>query len=193
MVRAVSAAAGELEALKVLSCEREVLRAAVKRGLDDEDGLQVGRMAALKAVRQHDPRRGYLDLVAWRWISSYLDREVRRRARVARDSYAPPSASVSTLNEDAVAVRLAIEHLPERLRKIVHARMAGFTLAEIGVEMGVSRERVRQLELRAARLLRGLLATGGRACGRDAVIGWRGDQLPTEPGAHRGRGPRRTF
>ncbi len=113
-----------------------------ERGIDDDDGLQVGRMAALNAVRAHDPGRGALDHLAWMWISSKLDRETLRRRRHLASSCAPSiPAADPVISEETIAVRIAVDGLPDRLRKIVHARMAGFTFNEIGVEMGVTRER----------------------------------------------------
>ena len=148
--------ASEIESLKVQSLEGEVLRASAKRGLVDEDARQVGRMAAVKAVHLHDPKRGALSHVAWMWISQALDKEVRRRRRRAQQdrATAPTLTADVVLDEVAVAVRMAIELLPLRLQEIVYARMAGFTLEEVGAEMGIGRERVRQLEFRAHLLLR---------------------------------------
>lgn len=165
-----------LEALKVLACEAEVRRAAAKREIADEDGLQSGRMAALKAVREHDPRRGSLDNIAWRWISTRLDREASRRVRQKRlDAIASELslASGDAISEDAIDLHTAIYHLPEREGKIVRARMAGFTLDDVGAAVGVSRERVRQLELRAHRLLRERLSPARTAepCTHGPTIG----------------------
>jgi RNA polymerase sigma-32 factor len=49
-------------------------------------------------------------------------------------------------------VRAALSHLPEREQRIVAARHLSdepATLSDLGVELGVSKERVRQLEERA--------------------------------------------
>lgn len=39
-----------------------------------------------------------------------------------------------------------IERLPERMQYVLRSRMAGMTLKEVGAELGVGRERVRQIE-----------------------------------------------
>ena len=59
------------------------------------------------------------------------------------------------MNEASVAA--ALEHLDERERLIVEKRLLHDdkeTLANIGTKMGLSRERVRQIELRARQKLR---------------------------------------
>lgn len=54
----------------------------------------------------------------------------------------------------------ATRDLPERMRGVLMQRINGETLEEIGEELGISRERVRQIELKALRLCR-------RRLGRD--------------------------
>lgn len=56
--------------------------------------------------------------------------------------------------EDIERLRNAITALPSRLRTIVTGRMAGLTLEDIGHEIGVSKERVRQEESKALDELR---------------------------------------
>jgi RNA polymerase sigma-32 factor len=76
----------------------------------------------------------------------------------------------------AEAVRLAVVKLDERERFIVERRMMAdrddeLSLAEIGRRLGVSRERARQLEVRAKGKLRALLGgslPGGLLPGNDA-------------------------
>jgi RNA polymerase sigma-32 factor len=61
---------------------------------------------------------------------------------------------------NARSVAEALEHLDERERLIVEKRLLSedkVTLAEIGAGMGLSRERVRQIELRARQKLREIL------------------------------------
>jgi len=61
---------------------------------------------------------------------------------------------------NARSVAEALETLDPRERLIVERRMLGedkITLAEIGTSLGLSRERVRQLELRARQKLRAAL------------------------------------
>ncbi len=47
----------------------------------------------------------------------------------------------------------AFESLPERWRDIIRMRIAEMTLAEIGEKLGISAERVRQIQAKAVRRL----------------------------------------
>jgi DNA-binding CsgD family transcriptional regulator len=53
------------------------------------------------------------------------------------------------------AFRAAIAELGERERTVFLRRLGGMTLEEVGKELGITRERVRQVEARAIRRLRG--------------------------------------
>jgi DNA-binding CsgD family transcriptional regulator len=53
------------------------------------------------------------------------------------------------------AVRAALGELEAREKTVFLQRLGGRTLEEVGKELGISRERVRQLEARAIRRLRG--------------------------------------
>lgn len=64
--------------------------------------------------------------------------------------------------DEARFLGVALEKLPERLRFIVRARFySGLRLREVAAELGVTRERARQLEGRALKLLREIMG-GGR-------------------------------
>lgn len=63
--------------------------------------------------------------------------------------------------ERAARVRAAVGGLPPLLRRVVERRLEDATLAEVGDELGVSRERARQLVARALERLRRALADLG--------------------------------
>ncbi len=79
-----------------------------------------------------------------------------------RMSYKQPTPEESVARSEAVhqvraALQWAMESLTEREQRIVEARILSDeprTLKALGLEMGVSKERVRQLEVRARRKLR---------------------------------------
>jgi RNA polymerase sigma-32 factor len=89
-----------------------------------------------------------------------------RSAPLERVRDARPGPEEEFGREDAMrtmrsAVADALQHLSERELRIVQARMLADeprTLEQLGAEMGVSKERVRQLEERARRKLRSQLA-----------------------------------
>ena len=54
----------------------------------------------------------------------------------------------------ATAVRMAVKTLSERYRTVLLRRVDGDTLEEIAADMGITKERVRQLQLNAVRLVR---------------------------------------
>lgn len=98
-----------------------------------------------------------------------LDRSSRKGGRggtMAERIEAPsedeaPGVQQVLLSELAAALaRLGREHDP-RLPEIMRKRAAGHTLKEVGKELGLCRERVRQLEDRGLELLKGMM--GARA------------------------------
>ena len=58
------------------------------------------------------------------------------------------------VREEVQRMREILKTLPARTQEVLALRMAGKTLAEIGKEIGVTRERVRQIEARGIQLAR---------------------------------------
>jgi RNA polymerase primary sigma factor len=78
---------------------------------------------------------------------------------VIEDERAGTPDAESAEKERSAALARALEALEPRMRRVVERRFgldgrAPQTLEELGAELGVTRERVRQLELRALRVLR---------------------------------------
>ena len=135
-------------------------------GAELADLMQEGRIGLWQAIRWYDPGRGTaFSSLAWVLIR-YRIWNVRR----SRDSQWGEEAGVwlelvDELEEEwwlkqvRWALREEVEYLPERLGKliVVHYGLdgtGGRSLAEIGREWGISRERVRQLRNNALALLR---------------------------------------
>lgn len=83
--------------------------------------------------------------------------------RMAGDALSPEDALAAREERAAISaiVARALASLDARERRVVEARMISDeprTLAELGAEMGVSRERVRQLEVRARSALKTALS-----------------------------------
>jgi RNA polymerase sigma factor (sigma-70 family) len=71
-------------------------------------------------------------------------------------SHATAPDDEASAHQLSAALRERVETLPPKLQYVVKGRFyKDQTLQEIGNELGVSRERVRQLECEALRLLRG--------------------------------------
>jgi RNA polymerase sigma factor (sigma-70 family) len=143
---------------------------------DYEDLLQLARIGALRAIRTHDPSRGELNTLIAVSVRSELARHFVGQNRKCR---ACPGRLVSLddpVDEDGnelgdfvaddrrdvaaeVVGRLYVESIlgsvkPERTRQALALRLEGATLETAGIEMGVSRERVRQLEAKALQEIR---------------------------------------
>ncbi len=150
------------------SDEREDLEAAV-------------RLALVTAVRSYRPDRGatlrtYV-IVQLHYAAQEFVRESRRSNRVHHFEEIPASqlgaegdpldlaACTGSLDgPDAVRICLydaladALAALPERDREIILARAGGATFPEVATAHGVSKSRVRQLQIRALERLRIALA-----------------------------------
>lgn len=69
----------------------------------------------------------------------------------------PGIVEASGENEELGLLRRAIERLEPRLQTIIKRRMAGEKLHEVGLVLGLTKERVRQLESRAERYLKDII------------------------------------
>jgi RNA polymerase sigma-32 factor len=94
---------------------------------------------------------------------AYVDTDETRGDRIADERPGPESrlAAEELADESRRRIREALEGLDPRERAIVSRRYLGAraaTLKELGADLGISRERVRQLEARAKAKLRQKLA-----------------------------------
>jgi RNA polymerase sigma-32 factor len=138
--------------------ERRALRAYRKTKVTDPAAL--AEMSGLSEERA----RTLLPLLIGREVS--LDAPAGENGCVARTPAAGPSPEDEAARSEftrraAGVVHDAVEHLDARERLIVKERLMSEeppTLQELGTRLGVSKERVRQLEERARTKLRGGLA-----------------------------------
>ena len=121
------------------------------------------RLAELEIVSPHLAARWRAYLRA-RNVDSLSDRRLLREARAIPDSARPP---LNDLLRDEVAgqVRAALGRLHARDAKVIRLRYGldgpEHTLEEVGHLMGLTRERIRQIEKKAEDKLRGLLDEEG--------------------------------
>lgn len=96
-------------------------------------------------------------------ISEYAKRAKRTRSLSdmlpdGRPRYQPAAiATAQDSFETSERLTLAFEALPDRHREVLAGRSKGRTFREIGKEISVSRERVRQIEEEAMEQLRGMM------------------------------------
>lgn len=152
------------------------------------DLLQEGRLALWQAVRHFNPHRGVaFSTYAWVAIQRRIWRVVAQQSPGSVEPAPPdlpdPAAAAETAWHPA-AVRAALDealrHLPERLRQVVGAAFGldgqpPRSLAALGRDYGVSRERVRQWRNDAWVLLRRPALSGPlrRLCDQDQRAAYR--------------------
>jgi RNA polymerase sigma factor (sigma-70 family) len=132
-----------------------------------EDVAQLVDVGFMKAVYSYVPSRG-ASFRTWFYLKAQYEvcNWVRHETTKGRKAdISTPQDIISTYPDNEVdyimplRVGVAVAALPERERKIVTMRMEGKTLAEIARSMGITRERVRQIEGKAHRTLKKKLYT----------------------------------
>jgi RNA polymerase sigma factor (sigma-70 family) len=133
-----------------------------------EEALQAGRIGLWRAILGYDPSRGTaFSTYAWVAIGRTIHQAVDQSERgCVRWSKALPLAWYLPNLEEWVdqlliyeALYASVDRLPDRLKQIIVFRygLAGHplrTLGQLGAELGVSYERVRQLQQDALAWLR---------------------------------------
>lgn len=147
--------------------------------LEHDDLVQEACLGLLRAVEMFDVSRGYcFSTYACRWLDQSIRRALQDKDALVR---VPPSAlrrgaaySVAIPVSEELggadgttpldqllaverqdATRRAMVHLEPRLAKVIAMRLHGRTLKQVGQHLGVTRERVRQLQGSAVRKLHG--------------------------------------
>lgn len=159
-----------------------------------EEYFSIGVMVMIRAIAAFDPARAtsiltYAGIGIVRDVQQALNRapvlsrpanrprdaasrELWKRA-ASRASLIPDwqehsiesNESMDAEHADALAsLRTAMRRLPEHVRHVLSERAVGRTMVQIGRELGVCRERVRQIELQGIETLRAYM--GVEACSR---------------------------
>jgi RNA polymerase sigma factor (sigma-70 family) len=141
-------------------------------GLPFEEALQAGRIGLWRAIQGYDPQRGtrfstyaYPAIIRQVWgavrrASAWERRQVPEELLgVFLEANSPDEREKAEREEVEKTLRGMVAGLPERQREVIRRRYgldgeAGQTLAEIGGEWGVSRQRVHQIEEAALMRLR---------------------------------------
>ena len=168
------------------------------RGIDRDDMLQIGRLAFLEAVSRFDLCYDVtLSTYAYKIVAQKVHMQafqcgniwLPNGARTTSQKSVDATFQVGALEnaelilrsresgdleklcraEDILAVRRAVELLPDRMRQIIEWRMNGQTLKEIGLRIGLVRERIRQIETEAMKILAGRLDAAGKRRGTPRI------------------------
>jgi RNA polymerase sigma factor (sigma-70 family) len=138
------------------------------------DAEQWAALALVRAADTWDPRKGKFSHWAYLLVRSVVYHAARReeKSRVCAESLRPGMADANRRlayahkgfaevdNSDWLDA-LPVQKLTPRQRRFLAWRAEGMTLAEIGGRAGITRERVRQIVLKAvAKLKKGLRAEG---------------------------------
>jgi RNA polymerase sigma factor (sigma-70 family) len=133
-----------------------------------EEALQAGRIGLWRAIQRYDPTRGTtFSTYAWVAISRHVDRRTEELNRVIDGwsqeiptSWVVPDPA-GKLEEKLIQEALfdLVGQLPKRLRRVIVSRYglgedAPCPLQELGEELNLTRERVRQLQQDALAWLR---------------------------------------
>ena len=137
------------------------------RGIAFDELEAAGQLGLTRALRKFDPARGSFGAYAKPWVRG----EITALFKPTSDLFSCRRVSLSVHHNDdershqrdvadeAPVIAPDLDALSDRDRHIIESRAAGETLAEIGKQLGISSERVRQLEVRARSQVKGTIAS----------------------------------
>jgi RNA polymerase sigma factor (sigma-70 family) len=142
------------------------------RGVARHELRSAGLLGLVKAARKFDPERGVpFGGFAQHWIRGEIlslfkpTRDALGRRTLSLNAPLPSSEEDEprefmdiVADEARPAITPDLSGLSEKERNILEARLGGETLREIGRELGISAERVRQIEARARSNVKGAVA-----------------------------------
>jgi len=175
----------EANAIKdqLINCNMRLVVAIAKRHAGQGENffelLSDGNMSLIRAVEKFDYSRGnkFSTYASWAIMKNFarsIPEEKHRRERyltgneeifaTAADMRSNEREMVATAEHASSSVHNLLEQLEPREREIIRMRAGldseakkGLTLEKIGEKLGITKERVRQLNVRAMRKLRGLV------------------------------------
>jgi RNA polymerase sigma factor (sigma-70 family) len=166
---------------QLISSNMRLVVAIAKRHAAQTDNffelLSDGNMSLIRAVEKFDFSRGnkFSTYASWAIMKNFarsIPEEKRRRERYvtgheemfesAPDMRSDEQEIVSSLEQTKFRVNRLLEYLEPRERQIIRMRAGldnyseGMTLEEIGQQLGITKERVRQLNVRIMNKLRSI-------------------------------------
>ncbi len=135
------------------------LHAVAIRAYPNEESDELVSDTIEYALSHWQSQRPGVTMLTWlRQVMSFM--RARRRIAASAQKRAgvtvPLDDSMASVSPDDTntALRQAVDPLPERSRAIVLMQAAGYTLNEIGIAHGLTRERIRQISRRAVEAMR---------------------------------------
>jgi RNA polymerase sigma factor (sigma-70 family) len=163
---------------QLINCNMRLVVSIAKRHAGQTDNffelLSDGNMSLIRAVEKFDYSRGnkFSTYATWAIMKNYarsIPEEKRRRERyitghedlfvVAPDNRSDEQECLASAEQNTHRVNRLLEYLDDREKQIIRMRAGldnseGMTLEEIGQELGITKERVRQLNVRIMNKLR---------------------------------------
>jgi RNA polymerase sigma factor (sigma-70 family) len=163
---------------QLINCNMRLVVSIAKRHAGQSENffelLSDGNMSLIRAVEKFDFSRGnkFSTYATWAIMKNYarsIPEEKRRRERyvtghedlfdVAPDTRSDEQECLASAEQNAHRVNRLLEYLDARERQIIRMRAGldnseGMTLEEIGQQLGITKERVRQLNVRIMNKLR---------------------------------------
>jgi len=176
----------EANAIKdvLINCNMRLVVSIAKRHSGQTDNffelLSDGNMSLIRAVEKFDYGRGnkFSTYASWAIMKNFarsIPEEKNRRERyvtgkeelfdAAPDNRTDEQELLHTAEQATYKVNRLLEYLDPREREIIRMRAGlddtagGMTLEKIGEKLGITKERVRQLNVRAMKKLRSLVDT----------------------------------
>lgn len=166
----------------LIACNMRLVVSIAKRHSGQTDNffelLSDGNMSLIRAVEKFDFSRGnkFSTYASWAIMKNYarsIPEEKNRRERYvtgtedifesAADTRTDEQELVQSAEQASYKVNRLLEYLDPREREIIRMRAGldnnteGMTLEKIGEKLGITKERVRQLNVRAMKKLRSLV------------------------------------
>jgi RNA polymerase sigma factor (sigma-70 family) len=169
---------------RLINCNMRLVVSIAKRHASQSDNLfeliSDGNISLIRAVEKFDQARGnkFSTYASWAIMKNYarsIPEEKTRRERyvtgheqvfeAAPDNRTDEQEVVAAAEQASHKVNRMLDYLDPRERQIIRLRagldnsQGGMTLEKIGEQLGITKERVRQLNVRAMKKLRHLAET----------------------------------
>jgi RNA polymerase sigma factor (sigma-70 family) len=166
---------------RLINCNLRLVVSIAKKRVGPGDNffelLSDGNMSLIRAVEKFDYSRGnkFSTYASWAIMKNFArsipdEKHQRERYQTGNDQFfdaAPDRRTneqevVTTQDQTVRQVNRLLDQLPPREREIIRMRSGldhyseGMTLEEIGLQLGITKERVRQLNVRAMKSLQNL-------------------------------------